>query len=54
MVRLNNNRINLRGAKVTGMVTGGTAANAACLPFHTAAEDDEIGDFRAFRTSILI
>ena len=47
----NNNRINLRGAKVTGIVTGGTAANATgnTLAVSYGMKTTEIGDFRGIQ-----
>ena len=47
----NNNRINLRGAKVTGIVTGGTAANGTgnTLAVSYGMKTTEIGDFRGIQ-----
>ena len=47
----NNNRINLRGAKVTGIVTGGTAANGTgnTLAVSYGTKTTEIGDFRGIQ-----
>jgi len=47
----NNNRINLRGAKVTGIVTGGTAASGTgnTLAVSYGMKTTEIGDFRGIQ-----
>ena len=47
----NSNRINLRGAKVTGIVTGGTAANGTgnTLAVSYGMKTTEIGDFRGIQ-----
>ena len=47
----NTNRINLRGAKVTGIVTGGTAANGTgnTLAVSYGMKTTEIGDFRGIQ-----
>ena len=47
----NNNRINLRGAKVTGIVTGGTAPNGTgnTLAVSYGMKTTEIGDFRGIQ-----
>ena len=47
----NNNRISLRGAKVTGIVTGGTAANGTgnTLAVSYGMKTTEIGDFRGIQ-----
>ena len=47
----NDNRINLRDAKVTGMVTGGTAANGTgnTLNVSYGTKTTEIGDYKGIR-----
>ena len=47
----NNNRINLRGAKITGIVTGGTAASGTgnTLAVSYGMKTTEIGDFRGIQ-----
>ena len=47
----NDNRINLRDAKVTGMVTGGTAANGTgnALNVFYGTKTTEIGDYKGIR-----
>ena len=47
----NDNRINLRDAKVTGMVTGGTAANGTgnALNVSYGTKTTEIGDYKGIR-----